>query len=189
MRRSKRKMSKLHVSTFDNMCCEEKQSCGWGARIILDKERLVFVSSPLPVPGSHHPGGAATQECVKPDPSATWRRESISGSSADVLTFSSCQSPPPPAVHSLKSRKNNNINQLTVVWMSGSSTSDACVIKKETDSFTVVIFVYLFTLYRPMAKNVVLWKRFLLFFWSHMLQIKEMLTSYKDNLSKYKTQI
>lgn len=115
VRRSKRNMSKFHVPTFDNICCNKKtNSCqNWfrfTQHILYDTEwcrpvglhlclyvDVSYVYLLQLVPGSRRPGGVGTRGCGEPTPSAAWSCDSISGSSEGASLFSWCQTLPPPA--------------------------------------------------------------------------------------------
>ena len=96
-------MSKVHVPTFDNMCCNKTKTvvradvwCVVPMRIPGSLHHCVSVLPP-PVPGSRRPAGAGTRGWGAPSPWAAGRRGSTSGSSADAWPSSWCRTPPPLA--------------------------------------------------------------------------------------------
>ena len=107
-------MSKFQVPTFDSMCCWPK------TRVFSDSDHRScarykpWLFSPLLVPGSHHPAGAATGACAAPAPAAAWKRGSISGSSAAASPFAWCRRRPPPAGQRLE--LHSNASDTTGSW-------------------------------------------------------------------------
>ncbi len=122
--RSKRKISKFHVPTFDSMCCNKRQTV---FRTDGDTHKIqraedtgclnlyatvgMWVFLPPLVPGSRRPAGAVTRGCGAPMSWAAVRRGSISESSADASLFSWCRTLPPPGGHWLKLHR-----QMKTMW-------------------------------------------------------------------------